>query len=47
MTRPLKVPVLTYHASTVGGPGYDQNDQVAEMPVTFAVNGWASDATPN
>ena len=27
--------------------GYDQNDQIAEMPVTFAVNGWASDATPN
>ena len=25
--------------------GYDQNDQIAEMPVTFAVNGWSSDAT--
>lgn len=27
--------------------GYDQNDQVAEMQVTFAINGWFSEATPN
>ena len=27
--------------------GYDQNDQVAEMPVTFAVNGWSSSAALN
>lgn len=25
--------------------GYDQNDQVAEQPVTFAINGWESDVT--
>lgn len=29
MTSSLRVPVLTYHASTVGGPGYGQNDHVA------------------
>lgn len=27
--------------------GYDQNDQVAEFPVTFAINGWTSNATAN
>lgn len=27
--------------------GYDQNDQVALQPVTFAINGWSSNATPN
>ncbi|ASD50373.1 tail tube monomer [Acidovorax phage ACP17] len=27
--------------------GFDQNDQVAEMQVTFAINGWYSEATPN
>ena len=26
--------------------GYDQNDMVAEMPITFAHNGWSSDYTP-
>lgn len=25
--------------------GYDQNDQVAEQSVTFAINGWSSDVT--
>lgn len=25
--------------------GYDQNDMVAEQPVTFSINGWYSDAT--
>lgn len=27
--------------------GYDSNDQVAEMSVTFAINGWKSKSTPN
>ena len=27
--------------------GYDQNDQVALQPVTFAINGWSSGATRN
>lgn len=27
--------------------GFDQNDQVAEFAVTFAINGWKSDNTPN
>ncbi len=25
--------------------GYDQNDMISEQPVTFAINGWTSDAT--
>lgn len=25
--------------------GYDQNDMISEQPVTFAINGWSSDAT--
>lgn len=27
--------------------GYDQNDQIMLQPVTFAINGWSSLATPN
>lgn len=25
--------------------GYDQNDQIMQQPVTFAINGWSSNAT--